>query len=58
MKTLKVKDAHFAGYETFVDVKTRQPRFIKEIYDAKRLHSALGCRSPIEFETALAQQAA
>ncbi len=58
MKTLKVEDIYIAGYETFTNVAKRSPKFIEGIYNAERLHSALGYRSPTEFETQFAQQAA
>ena len=58
MKTLKVEEVYLAGYESFADVAERLPRFIEEVYNAKRMHSALGYQSPNEFETRFAQQAA
>jgi len=55
-KTLKHEEVNLCQYETYQDVVTRLPYFLEDVYNHKRLHSALGYRPPDEFEEELLNQ--
>ena len=55
MKTLKYEEIYALEYETQTDVRMRLPYFIDEIYNKRRIHSALNYLTPVEFEQHHAQ---
>jgi putative transposase len=50
MRTLKHEEVHLTEYETLIEARVSIRRFIEDVYNRKRLHSALGYRPPVEFE--------
>jgi putative transposase len=58
MKTLKAEEINGKTFADLADARRRIDRFIADVYNKERLHSALGYQSPLEFETAFAQNKA
>lgn len=50
IKTLKQEEVYLANYETYLDVIDNLPSFIEEVYNEKRVHSAIGYLTPNELE--------
>ncbi len=55
MKTLKIEEVYLWEYRTFEVARERIKEFIEDVYNRKRLHSALGYRSPEQFEQSITQ---
>jgi len=53
MRTLKYEEVYLNDYDTLAEVRTSIQHFIEDVYNRKRLHSALGYLPPIEFEASL-----
>lgn len=50
MKTLKYEEVYLREYETMAEARESISHFLEEIYNQKRLHSAIGYVPPAEFE--------
>jgi transposase InsO family protein len=53
MKTLKYEEVYRSEYRDLADAYARIGEFLEEVYNQKRLHSALDYRSPVQFERSL-----
>ena len=53
IKTLKYEEVHLFEYQNFAEARERIGQFIEDVYNRRRLHSALGYRPPAEFERLL-----
>ena len=56
MKTLKCEEVYLKAYRDREEVRASIAHFIEEVYNRKRLHSALGYLPPASFEEAAARQ--
>jgi len=53
MKSLKYEEVLRNEYRDLSEARRSIERFLEQVYNEKRLHSALGYRPPVEFEQAL-----
>ena len=52
MRTIKEEEVDLSDYNDFADAYRQIGRFIEDVYLTKRIHSALGYLTPVEFEAA------
>lgn len=56
IKTLKMEEVYMYEYEDIGEAYSRIGHFLSEVYNQKRLHSALGYIPPAEFEESILNQ--
>jgi putative transposase len=50
MRTLKYEEVYLSDYQNLLEARASIRRFLEDVYNQQRLHSALGYRPPVEFE--------
>lgn len=56
IRTIKEEEVDLSDYHDFADAYAQIGRFIEQVYQRKRIHSALGYLTPAEFEVSWKQQ--
>jgi putative transposase len=55
MRTMKCEEVYLAKYRDLADARERISHFLDDYYNRRRLHSALGYRSPADYERQVGQ---
>jgi putative transposase len=50
IRTIKEEEVNLSDYQDFDDARRQITRFLDDVYNVKRIHSALGYLTPLEFE--------
>jgi putative transposase len=50
MRTIKEEEVGLSEYEDYTDARGSLRCFLNDVYMRKRIHSALGYLTPVEFE--------
>jgi putative transposase len=50
IRTIKEEEVNLTEYRDFADAQSQITRFLDDVYNVKRIHSALGYLTPTEFE--------
>ena len=56
IRTIKEEEVYLSDYHDFADAYAQLGQFIEQVYQHKRIHSALGYLTPAEFEANWKQQ--
>ena len=56
LKTLKYEEVYLNEYADLAEAQASIEHFLVEVYNRRRLHSALGYRPPVEFEAQVAEE--
>lgn len=58
IRTIKEEEVYLSDYQDFAMARRSIQHFIEDVYQTKRIHSALGYLTPVEFEAAYAHRLA
>jgi putative transposase len=58
IRTIKEEEVYLSDYQDFTDAHQQLGRFLDDVYNCKRIHSALGYLTPLEFASGWTLRAA